>query len=284
MKRACVIGWPVEHSRSPLIHRYWLKQYGIDGAYEKEAVPPGEAEAFLRALAERDYVGANVTLPHKLAACRRRTSRTRRPTPSAPPTRCGSTRAARLNATNTDAAGFMANLNEQAPQWNASRAAALVIGAGGAARAILYALLQARRSRRSCSPTARASAPPLSPTISGRCRRRLTGSRSWTGRTESRAVGECGLIVNATSLGMTGEKPLELDLAKLREDAVVTDIVYVPLDTPLLAAARNRGRATVDGLGMLLHQAVPGFERWFGVRPEVTPELRSHVAASLGAA
>ena len=283
MKRACVIGWPVEHSRSPLIHRYWLKQYGIDGAYEKEAVPPGEAEAFLRALAERDYVGANVTLPHKLAALQAADVADEAAYAIGAANTVWLDSAGTLNATNTDAAGFMANLDEQAPRWNASKLPALVIGAGGAARAILYALLQAHAPKilltNRTSERAAALADYFGPMSATPNRVEVL---DWKDR--SRAVGECGLIVNATSLGMTGEKPLELDLDKLREEAVVADIVYAPLVTPLLAAARNRGRATVDGLGMLLHQAAPGFERWFGVRPEVTPALRSHVAASLGAA
>ncbi len=283
MKRACVIGWPVEHSRSPAIHTYWLKQYGIDGAYEKEAVPPGEAEAFLRALAERGYVGANVTLPHKLAALQAADIADEAAYAIGAANTVWLDSAGKLNATNTDAEGFMANLNEQAPQWRASARPALVIGAGGAARAILYALLQAGApkvlltNRTAAHATALADYfGPMSPAP------RWVEVVDWQER--GRAVGECGLLVNATSLGMTGQKPLELDLAKLHEDAVVADIVYAPLVTPLLAAARNRGRATVDGLGMLLHQAAPGFERWFGVRPEVTPELRAHIAATLGTA
>jgi shikimate dehydrogenase len=282
MKRACVIGWPIEHSRSPLIHRYWLKQYGIDGAYEKEAVPPGEAEAFLCALAERDYVGANVTLPHKLAALQAADVADEAAYAIGAANTVWLDAAGRLNATNTDAAGFMANLNALAPQWNASGLPALVIGAGGAARAILYALLQAHAPKILLTNRTNERAAALADYFGP-----MSATPNWVEgvdwKDRSRAVGECGLIVNATSLGMTGEKPLELDLAKLREDSVVADIVYAPLVTPLLAAARNRGRATVDGLGMLLHQAVPGFERWFGVRPEVTAELRSHVASSLGA-
>ena len=283
MKRACVIGWPVEHSRSPAIHRYWLKQYGIDGAYEKEAVPPGEAESFLRALAEHGYVGANVTLPHKLAALQAADVADEAAYAIGAANTVWFDGAGRLNATNTDAAGFMANLNEQAPQWNASGQPALVIGAGGAARAILYALLQAGVEKTLLTNRTRERAGALAYYFGP-----MSAAANWIEivdwKDRNRAVGECGLLVNATSLGMTGQKPLELDLAKLRDDAVVADIVYTPLVTPLIASARNRGRATVDGLGMLLHQAAPGFERWFGVRPEVTPELRQHVAVTLGTA
>ena len=283
MKRACVIGWPVEHSRSPAIHRYWLKQYGIDGAYEKEAVPPGEAESFLRALAEHGYVGANVTLPHKLAALQAADVADEAAYAIGAANTVWLDGAGRLNATNTDAAGFMANLNEQAPQWNASGQPALVIGAGGAARAILYALLQAGVEKTLLTNRTRERAGALADYFGP-----MSAAANWIEivdwKDRNRAVGECGLLVNATSLGMTGQKPLELDLAKLRDDAVVADIVYTPLVTPLIASARNRGRATVDGLGMLLHQAAPGFERWLGVRPEVTPELRQHVAVTLGTA
>jgi len=283
MKRACVIGWPVEHSRSPLIHRYWLKQYGIDGAYEKEAVPPGEAETFLKSLAERGYVGANVTLPHKLAALKAAESADEAAYAIGAANTLWLDAAGRLNATNTDAHGFMTNLNEQAPQWNKERYPVLVIGAGGATRAILYGLLKAGAAKILLTNRTRNKAETLANYFGP-----MSETADWIELVDWKkrdgAVADCGLIVNTTSLGMTGEPPLDLDLAALRSDAVVADIVYTPLMTPLLAAARNRGRTTVDGLGMLLHQAVPGFELWFGVRPEVTKELRAHVAASLGAA
>jgi shikimate dehydrogenase len=283
MKRACVIGWPVEHSRSPLIHRYWLKQYGIDGAYEKEAVPPGEAEAFLRSLAKRGYAGANVTLPHKLAALKAADAADEAAYAIGAANTLWLDAAGRLNATNTDAYGFMTNLNEQAPQWNKERHPVLVIGAGGATRAILYGLLQAGAAKVLLTNRTSSKAETLANYFGP-----MSKTADWIELVDWKkrdgAVADCGLIVNTTSLGMTGEPPLDLDLAELGKDAVVADIVYTPLLTPLLAAARNRGRTTVDGLGMLLHQAVPGFELWFGVRPEVTKELRAHVTASLGAA
>ena len=281
MKRACVIGWPVEHSRSPLIHNYWLKLHGIDGSYEKQAVPPGEAEAFLRSLAERGYVGANVTLPHKLAALKSADIADEAAYAIGAANTLWLDQAGRLNATNTDAIGFMTNLEAEAPRWNVGRLPVLVIGAGGAARAILYGLLKGGAAKILLANRTRDKAETLTGYFGP-----MSETRDWIEvvdwKERNRAVADCGLLVNTTSLGMTGQAPLDIDLAGLPADAVVADIVYTPLVTPLLTAAKNRGRTTVDGLGMLLHQAVPGFERWFGVRPEVTPELRAHVASSLG--
>lgn len=281
MRRACVIGWPVEHSRSPLIHRYWLKHYGIDGAYEKEAVPPGAIESFLRGLGERGYAGANVTLPHKLAALKAADLADEAAYAIGAANTLWLDRAGKLNATNTDAYGFMTNLEAQAPGWNAGRGPVLVIGAGGAARAILYGLLQTGAGKILLANRTRDKAEALAAYFGS-----MSAAANWIEVVDwgerNRAVAECGLLINTTSLGMSGQPPLELELDGLQEIAVVADIVYTPLVTPLLAAARNRGRLTVDGLGMLLHQAAPGFERWFGIRPEVTPELRAQVAASLG--
>jgi shikimate dehydrogenase len=275
MRRACVIGWPVEHSRSPLIHRYWLKQYGIDGAYEKEAVRPDDLAPFLGALEDRGYAGANVTLPHKEAALQLAAVADEAARAIGAANTLWLDRAGRLNASNTDAYGFVTNLNAEAPDWNEGRRPVLVLGAGGAARAILHGLLAegagrillANRTRGRAEVLAGAYGPAVS-------------AVDW--RDRERALAGCGLLVNATSLGMVGKKRLDLDLAPLAPGAVVADIVYSPLETELLAAAGARGNPTVDGLGMLLHQAVPGFERWFGVRPSVTPALRAHVAASLG--
>lgn len=275
MKRACVIGWPVEHSRSPAIHRFWLKQYGIDGAYEKEAVPPAEAARFIRSLAERGYVGANVTLPHKLMALQAADIADEAARAIGAANTLWLDGAGRLHASNTDAYGFMTNLNAQAPHWNEGRRPAMVLGAGGAARAILHGLIAAGVNRILIANRTRERAEALAASFAPNVE-----VVDWDDR--ERALAGRGLLVNATSLGMTGKGTLDIDLAKLPSDAVVADIVYSPLETALLAAARARGNTVVDGLGMLLHQAVPGFERWFGVRPEVTPELRAHVAATLG--
>jgi len=276
MRRACVIGWPVEHSRSPLIHRYWLKLYGIDGAYEKEAVRPEDFESFLGSLAARGYAGANVTLPHKEAALRAAAIADEAARAIGAANTLWLDQTGRLCASNTDAYGFMTNLDEEAPGWNEGRRPVLVLGAGGAARAIVYGLLAAGASRILLANRTRERAEALTEAFGEPVK-----VIDWEQR--NRALTGCGLFVNATNLGMTGKEPLDIDLAALPQDAVVADIVYSPLETELLAAARARGNRTVDGLGMLLHQAVPGFERWFGVRPEVTPELRAHAAASLGA-
>jgi len=275
MKRACVIGWPVEHSRSPLIHRYWLKQYGIDGAYEKEAVSPKELAQFLGSLKERGYVGCNVTLPHKEAALQAASVADEAARVIGAANTLWLDDSSRLNAGNTDAYGFITNLNAAAPGWNEEVRPVMVLGAGGAARAIVHGLLAegagrivlANRTRGRADALAAAFGPSVT-------------AVDWQER--GGALAGCGLLVNATSLGMTGKDALDLDLAELPPDAVVADIVYSPLETELLAAARARGNRAVDGLGMLLYQAVPGFARWFGVRPEVSPGLRDHVAASLG--
>ena len=277
MVRACVIGWPVEHSRSPSIHRYWLEQYRIEGAYEKVPVRPEELAEFLGQLAAQGYAGANVTLPYKEAALRAAESADAAATAIGAANTLWLDPDGTLHASNTDAYGFMTNLDAEAPGWNDAGRPVMVLGAGGAARAILHGLLGAgatrillaNRTAERAEVLARAFGPAVELV-------------DWKDR--NRALAGCGLLVNATSLGMTGKQRLEIDLAALPNDAVVADIVYSPLETELLAAARARGNRVVDGLGMLLHQAVPGFERWFGVRPEVTPELRAHVAASLGAA
>jgi len=274
MAKACVIGWPVEHSRSPLIHRYWLAQYGINGAYDKEAVRPEDFAAFVGALAEHGYVGANVTLPHKEAALRLAHTSDEAAIAIGAANTLWLDADGHLHASNTDAYGFMTNLDAEAAQWNEGLGGAMVLGAGGAARAVLYGFIKATDAKIFLANRTRARAEALA---------HLFGPRvevvDWEARNV--ALGTCGLLVNTTSLGMTGQAPLDIDLTALPQDAVVADIVYKPLLTPLLVAAAKRGNLTVDGLGMLLHQAVPGFERWFGVRPEVTPALRAHVVASL---
>ena len=275
--RACVIGWPVAHSRSPVIHNYWLERYGIDGIYEKEAVRPEDIDRFLRELWTRGYIGANVTLPHKEAALRAAGSADEAAIAIGAANTLWVDPDGGLHASNTDAYGFLTNLDAEAPQWNEELGAAMVLGAGGAARAVLYALLKAIDAKILLANRTRERAEALAAKFG----QRVTAI-DWAARNE--ALAGCGLLVNTTSLGMTGQPPLDIDLSGLPKTAVVADIVYVPLLTPLLVEAAKRGNPVVDGLGMLLHQAVPGFERWFGVRPDVTPELRAHVIATLGAA
>ncbi len=276
MNRACVIGWPVENSRSPVVHRYWLKQYGLDGSYEKEAVRPEELEDFLGSLATKGYAGANVTLPHKEAALRAAESADQAAVAIGAANTLWLDPDERLHASNTDSYGFMASLAQEAPDWNRDRRQVMVLGAGGAARAIVYGLIAGGAGKILLANRTRERAEVLA---------RNFGAGvevvDWDDR--HKALAACGLLVNATSLGLKGKPPLDLDLKLLPADAVVADIVYSPLETPLLAAAMARGNRTVDGLGMLLHQAVPGFERWFGVRPEVTADLGAHVAATLEA-
>ncbi len=270
--RACVIGWPVAHSRSPLIHGYWLEQYRLSGHYDKQAVPPEDFPAFLDSFAESGFVGANVTVPHKELAY----ELVDRREPAADAVRAVNTiwlDDGQLVGDNTDVYGFLANLDEGAPGWDGGSHAA-VIGAGGAARAVLKGLIDrgftgirlANRTVSKAQGLAEAFGPAVQPV-------------AWAER--GAMLDGCALLVNTTSLGMEGSPALDIDLAALPDDAVVTDIVYVPLQTPLLRAAEARGLRTVDGLGMLLHQAVPGFARWFGVRPEVTPELRARIVADI---
>lgn len=274
--RACVIGWPVAHSRSPVIHRYWLKRYGLKGAYEKEAVRPEDFPEFLRTLGEHGYGGANVTLPHKEAALRAAKEADSAARAIGAANTLWLDAKGALHATNTDAYGFMANLQCEVPDWHGASGAAMVLGAGGAARAVLHGLIEAgvpriflsNRTETKAQDLAEAFGPPIEVI-------------SWDAK--DTALSACALLVNTTSLGMAGEPPLEITVAALPKHATVADIVYVPLETPLLAEARAHGLTAVDGLGMLLHQAVPGFEQWFGVRPDVTPELRAHVTATLAA-
>ncbi len=271
--KACIIGHPVAHSRSPLIHGYWLREHGIDGAYERADVPPGELPAFLQSLAERGFVGANVTVPHKEEAFRCAAV----VHPSAEKLGAANTlwlEDGRLNAANTDALGFLANLDAEAPGWDAGLGEAIVLGAGGAARAVVYGLLERGAGTVHVVNRGRERAEELAVFFG-------PGVRTHGFDDLPQLLGRAGLLVNATSLGMAGKPPLEVDLAGLAPGALVADLVYVPLETPLLAQARARGHRAVDGLGMLLHQAVPGFQRWFGVRPEVTPALRNLIVAEI---
>jgi shikimate dehydrogenase len=270
-RAACLIGWPAAHSRSPLIHHYWLRALGIEGGYNIEAVPPEGFAEFVLHLSAHGFVGANVTIPHKERALAL----------SAPDARARAVGAANtlwydggeLRSTNTDIEGFIHNLDAAAPGWD-SAGQALVLGAGGSSRAVVFGLIERGFSHVHLAnrtiDRARALADQFGASVH---------PVAWD------AIGDllpdAGLLVNTTSLGMQGQPPLAIDLSRLPSQAVVADLVYVPLETALLAAARARGLRTADGLGMLLHQAVRGFELWFGQRPQVTPELRALVEADL---
>ena len=271
-RAACVVGWPVEHSRSPLIHNYWLKRYGIDGEYRREAVRKEDFTAFVGTLAARGYVGANVTVPHKEAAFAL----------SQPDAQARAVGAVNtlwlednvLRSTNTDVEGFLDNLDACAPRWDRDAGKALVLGAGGAARAVIHGLSSRGVDRIVVANRTANRAEALQASFGKRVQ-----VADWA-RLEAE-LADTALLVNTTTLGMHGQPALALDLAGLQSHAIVADIVYAPVVTPLLAAARARGLVTADGLGMLLHQAVRGFALWFGKTPVVTGELRALVEADL---
>lgn len=277
IRRVCVMGWPVAHSRSPLIHNHWIAEHRIpDARYELLAVKPEDAAETIRHLHKLDFVGANVTVPHKETAF----ATLKRHDATAKRLKAVNTIVTlddgTLEGRNTDGYGFIANLKQGAPDWRASEGPAVMLGAGGAARAIAAAL--------------EADGVPEIRIVNRTVERAetlirdlgLKSARAYSMRETEAALEGAGLLVNTTTLGMKGESDVDLDIAQLPRDAVVTDIVYTPLETGLLKRARLAGHETVDGLGMLLHQAVPGFEAWFGVRPHVTDELRNIVLADLG--
>ena len=270
-KLACIIGWPAGHSRSPLIHNYWAKKYNLNVEYRREAVPPEKFVEFASHLRDHGYVGANVTVPHKQAAM----------TVSEPDERARAVGAAnclwydgdKLRSTNTDVEGFLSNLDLAAPGWDRGLETAVVLGAGGGARAVVYGLVTRDVKRIYVVNRTLARAIELEKKFGARVH-----AASWSETTG--LLGGAGLLVNTTTLGMVGQPALEINL-RCQPSMVVADLVYAPLVTGLLASAREKGLRTADGLGMLLQQAVRGFERWFGVKPEVTPELRALVEADL---
>jgi len=268
------MGWPVMHSRSPALHNYWFAHYGLAGTYVPLAIKPDDLEPALRALAPLGFSGCNLTIPHKeralqvidgVDAVARRIGAIScvvvRPDGS-------------LSGTNNDGHGFVHNILQQQPEWRADAGPVAVIGAGGGARAVVYSLAErgAREIRVINRTLARGQAlarefgPPVT-------------SIAWEER--HRALNGAAMLINTTSQGMAGQPPLDLALEELPTSALVCDIVYVPLETPLLAAARRRGNRTVDGLGMLLHQAGLAWKAWFRLEPKVTPELRAAIEATL---
>lgn len=269
---AGIVGWPITHSRSPQLHGFWLNHHGIDGIYVPLGVPPERIDIAFKGLAAAGFRGLNVTLPHKLTAyeaCDKIDDTAKR---------IGAVNTivfgddGAIHGGNTDAFGFIENVRQNS-DW-ASGGTAVVLGAGGSARAVCVALSDAGVTEIRLINRTRERAETLAESLGG-----PVTAGNWADRND--ALDGAGLLVNTTSLGMTGQPPLEIDLAALPGNAVVNDIVYAPLETELLAAARARGNQTVDGIGMLLHQARPGFKAWFGQDPEVTPELREFVLGSV---
>jgi shikimate dehydrogenase len=271
---AGVMGWPIGHSRSPVLHGHWLARYAVPGAYVPLAVRPENLEQALRALPILGFAGCNLTLPHKEAAV----GLVDHLDGSA--ARIGSVNTVivrpdgSLEGRSTDGYGFIQNLRDGAPSWQPGASSVALIGAGGAARAIAAALAQAGETRIRVVNRTDARATDLAREFGG-------PFEPWPWSLRHVMLAGCHLLVNATTLGMDGQPPLDLDLALLPRRAIVCDIVYTPLETPLLAAARARGNVPVDGLGMLLHQARPGFAAWFGIDPAVDDALRAIVLKTL---
>jgi shikimate dehydrogenase len=272
MKKTCVIGWPIAHSRSPLIHDYWMKRHGIHSAYEKVAVKPVELQAFFTGFLASPFKGCNVTIPHKEAAFHlikdvdERASRLR-----AVNTIC--VRDGRLHGTNTDGEGFLGSLKQSFPDIVLTGSSAVILGAGGSAKAVIGALLDAGVAE---ITVINRTAARIDELIS------MFGPK--IGAAGADGVGTCDLLIQATPMGMEGQLANAFDFSRLNPSALVADLVYTPLKTQFLAAAEARGHRILPGLGMLLHQAVRGFELWHGVRPDVTQELYELVAADVAKA
>ena len=273
MKKACVIGYPITHSRSPLIHNHWLKTYGLEGLYEKRQVEPENLGAFLANLTNNGYVGCNVTIPHKETAI------SYVPEIDAIVRKTGSLNTlyfqdGALKATSTDGEGFYQNLRTNIPALDFVGKTALVIGAGGSARAVIERLIRADMAKLYIVNRTLARADELA---------QVFGPRVIPSPTSilPKLLEQTDLLINTTSQGMTGQPELEIDLSALPSSAIVADLIYVPLKTNLIKAAEARGLCAVGGLGMLLHQAVVGFEKWFGVKPLVTDELYRLIARDI---
>ena len=270
---AFIIGHPVAHSRSPMLHGYWLKRYGIAGSYELADVRPEELGDFFATYREEGWVGGNVTVPHKLAVI-----------PYLDRIDDAATTMGAVNTIwwegdelvggNTDAIGFLGNLDELVPGWDGEARKAVIIGAGGAARAAAYGLKTRGLSIDLCNRTV-SRAKELESHFGGMSGHGLDALPE--------LLGGADLLVNATSLGMLGNDPLKVELSRLKDGAIVYDVIYVPLETQFLKDAKAKGHRTVDGLGMLLHQAVHGFRHWFGQTPEVTEDLRAMIIEDIRA-
>lgn len=267
------MGWPVAHSRSPVIHNHWIKQYGLAGAYGLFTVQPNQLETAIRGLKALGLAGCNLTIPHKVDAMQYMDW----VEPLA--LRMGAINTivvqadGALHGFNNDGYGYLQSLREAQPSWQADAGPAVVLGAGGAARAIVVSLIDAGATEIRILNRTRSKAEDLAQEFG-----QVVTAFDWSERSD--ALNNAALLVNTTNQGMHGESALDIDLTQLPTSALVSDAIYIPLETPLLATARLRGNTTVNGLGMLLHQARPAFNAWFGVMPEVTPELKNAIMAT----
>jgi shikimate dehydrogenase len=265
---AGVIGSPIAHSKSPQLHTHWLKTYGLPGHYIPMDVAPDDLEAVIRMLPRMGFVGVNITVPHKEKVMEIADLVTDRATLIGAANTLIFRKDGKIHADNTDGYGFIQNLKQNAPGWNPKVGPAVVLGAGGAARAVVASLLEVGVPEIMITNRTRIRAEALKEEFG----KRLT-VYDWV--QAGNLLEEAALVVNTTSLGMLGKQPLRVPLDGLRKEALVTDLVYAPLKTGLLVEAEKAGCHIVDGLGMLLHQAVPAFERWFGQRPEVDTATRA---------
>ncbi|RMD91345.1 MAG: shikimate dehydrogenase [Alphaproteobacteria bacterium] len=271
---AGVIGQPIAHSLSPRLHGYWLRQHRVAGHYVPLEVSHRDFEQVLRTLPKMGFVGVNVTLPHKEAALKLADSVSDIAAIIGAANTLTFRKSGRIHADNTDGEGFMANLRTAVPGWKPDTQTVLVLGAGGASRAVVATLVRARTPRILLANRTRARAEDLAEEFGRRVQ-----VVDWHAVPE--AIGEADTIVNTTSLGMVGKPEMKLDLTRLRAGQVVNDLVYNPVETRLLAEARRAGAIAVDGLGMLIHQAIPGFEAWFNRRPVPDEGLRAHLLEAL---
>jgi len=278
--KAGVIGDPINHSLSPVLHNFWLKKYGIDGSYEAIHVTPEALPYFIKSLDVEGFQGINITLPHKENAVALMDNNYSIVDSIGAVNTVVISDSNTIEGRNTDWFGFTQNLKQHAPDWNGGTSKALVLGAGGAAKAIIMGLLIEGCTDITLTNRTLQRAEILAEDLNVAQNKMKIKVVDWELRSESCA--DCNLLINTTQLGMKNQPPLDINLSKLSNDAIVNDIVYNPLKTDLLEAAEARGLTSIDGLGMLLWQAQPGFEAWFGVKPEVDDELREHVIAAMG--
>lgn len=271
--KACVIGSPISHSRSPLIHGYWLKKHNISGSYDRIEVKPDDLSCFFDRIRKGELAGCNVTIPLKELAFGQ-VDHTDEQTQRLKSVNTVYMQGGKLCGTSTDGMGFMANLRQTVPGWQTRSKHVVILGAGGAARGLVDALITDGAAKITLINRTVERAEAIAADYPDR-----VDPHGWQALDHALSVTD--LLINSTSLGMTGQPPLEVSLDELKPGAVVTDIVYTPLRTELLSQAATRGHPVVEGLGMLLHQAVPGFEKWFGARPEVTDELHDLIVADI---